>query len=140
MQPRGNFQHSNMSMPAQNLRTPQHASVIKVFGAGGLEGSSASGVIFEHENQEVDERRRQHHQQQQWGGAGGGNGANTNVIGSNSSSDTNAPNFHRSASPSVFSDNQSLPLSPSLILPTLTYSSQTPSRRRLVLLHRFLPR
>ena len=127
MQPRGHFQHSSMSMPAQNLRTPQHASVAKLSGAGGLEGSSASGVIYEHENQEVDERQRQHHQKQQRGEVGGGNGANNNVIGSNSSSNTNAPKSHYSTSPSMFGDNQSSSSSPSLISPTLTYSSQTPS-------------
>jgi hypothetical protein len=84
-------------------------------------------VIYEHENQEVDERQRQHHQQQQRGEVGGGNGANNNVIGSNSSSNINAPKSHYSTSPSMFGDNQSSASSPSLISPTLTYSSQTPS-------------
>ena len=127
MQARRHFQHSSMSMPAQNLRTPQHASVAKLSGAGGLEGSSPNGVIYEHENQEVDERQRQHHQQQQRGEVGGGNGASNNVIGSNPSTNTNAPKSHYSTSPSLFGDNQSSSSSPSLISPTLTYSSQTPS-------------
>ena len=129
MQPRGHFQHNSRSMPAQNLRTPQHASVAELSGVGGLEGSSASGVIYEHENQEGDEpqRQRRHYQQQQRGEVGGGNGTNNNVVGSNSSSNINAPKSHYSTSPSMFGDSQSSTPSPSLISPTLTYSSQTPS-------------
>ena len=96
-------------MPAQNLRTPQHASVAKLSGVGGLEGSSASGVIYEHETQEIDEGQRQHHEQQQRGEVGGGNDANNNVIGSNSSSNINAPRSHYSTSHSMFGDIQSRP-------------------------------
>jgi hypothetical protein len=41
-------------MSTQNLRTPEHASVAKLSGVGGLGGWSAGGVISERENQEVE--------------------------------------------------------------------------------------
>ncbi|KAH9477570.1 Sporulation-specific protein 5 [Psilocybe cubensis] len=93
-QQRGHFQHNSMSMPAQNLRTPQHASVATLSGTRGIDGATTSSTIFEGEVQD--------HQQ------------------SNNASKPQYPN-------SPMFDLDTASSSPSLISPTLTYSSQTPS-------------
>ncbi|PPQ78268.1 hypothetical protein CVT25_011727 [Psilocybe cyanescens] len=92
-QQRGHYQHSSMSMPAQNLRTPQHASVATLAGNRGIDGA-AGGTIYEGEVQD-------HHHQS--------NGSKAQY--------PNSPMF----------DLDTAASSPSLISPTLTYSSQTPS-------------
>ncbi|KAF8799564.1 hypothetical protein BYT27DRAFT_7217680 [Phlegmacium glaucopus] len=124
---RGHYQHSSMSIPAQTLKTPQHASVSVMNGNSGVDGG---GVIYEGGHQQS--------QQQQPFSQGATNQQNAN----HSSMDTGTawtsnnghsqPSLHSHgtkphySSPNIYSDDPSSS-SPSLISPTLTYSGQTPS-------------
>ncbi|KJA21531.1 hypothetical protein HYPSUDRAFT_724379 [Hypholoma sublateritium FD-334 SS-4] len=109
---RGHYAHSSMSMPAQSLRTPQHASVAAFGGAGGIDG----GTIYE---DGAREEGHQQHQQQQ-----------------TVQSQTQARQQHQQAGGSakyspgthnVFGDLEASSPTGSLISPTLTYGTQTPS-------------
>ena len=117
---RGHYQHNSMSMPAQNLRTPQHASVATLAGTRGIDGTSGNagpgtnGTIYESDGQE---------QQQQTNDSG-----NSNSNGHSHLTQSNASRSQRYSNSPLFSDNmENTTSSPSLISPTLTYSSQTPS-------------
>ncbi|KAF5324104.1 hypothetical protein D9619_011389 [Psilocybe cf. subviscida] len=128
---RGHYQHSSMSMPAQNLRTPQHASVTQMGGAGGIEGvHGGSSTIYENEAQEEAGAR---HQQQQPvllsrnNGHTGSSQGTQNVIGTVAPGGANAK-AHYSNPGNMYADMESASSSPpSLISPTLTYGTQTPS-------------
>ncbi|KAF4616707.1 hypothetical protein D9613_008372 [Agrocybe pediades] len=125
---RGHYQHNSMSMPAQNLRTPQHASVATLAGtrgidaAGGNAGPGTSGTIYESDGQEQQQQQQQQQQQEQQPlqqhqqSNNGSTGSQPNPL---------RPHFSSSPLFGEMSDNSTS--SPSLISPTLTYSSQTPS-------------
>lgn len=122
---RGHYQHSSMSIPAQTLRTPQHASVSVMNGNSGVD--AGGGIIYEGEHQQS-----QQQQQQQQGAA---SQQNTSVDAGSAWSSNNShsqPNLHSRgtkshfSSPNLYNDDPSSS-SPSLISPTLTYSGQTPS-------------
>jgi len=115
---RGHHQHSSMSIPKQNLGTPQHASVARLGGSSSLVEDS-SGTIYECDAPDK-------FQAEVGGGRLGSsnNGAHHGNVGSSLPLKT-----HYSSS-SIFGDTeQSSPLSASssLISPTLTYASRTPS-------------
>jgi hypothetical protein len=122
--------HSSMSMPKQNLATPQHASVARLGGNSGMaEGSSET--IYESEGQEVDVKQRQ---QAEYVGVTSNSTANASGTKSASMKAGNSmPLKAHYSSSTIFGDvDQTLsssPLSPSfsLISPTLTYGSQSPS-------------
>jgi hypothetical protein len=121
---RGHYQHSSMSIPAQTLKTPQHASVSVMNGNSGVDASG--GVIYEGEHQQQPGfPQGSSHQNASHGSMDAGNTWTSN----NSHSQ---PNLHSRGAKShfsslnIYSDDPSSS-SPSLISPTLTYSSQTPS-------------
>lgn len=117
--------HSSMSMPKQNLSTPQHPSVARL-GSNSVMAEGPSETIYESEGQEI-------------GVPGKADCANpdsrpntANATGKSSSATagTAAPLKAHYSSSTIFGDvDQSSPLSPSssLISPTLTYASQSPS-------------
>ena len=124
---RGHYQHSSMSIPAQTLRTPQHASVSVMSGHSGVDTSG--GIIYEGGHQQPQQQPpslSQSTNQQ--------NTSHESMDAGNawtSSTSHNQSNLHRGnkshfSSPNMYSDDPSSS-SPSLISPTLTYSSQTPS-------------
>ena len=114
---RGHYQHSSMSIPAQTLKTPQHASVSVMNGNSGVEASG--GVIYD-----------EHQQQQPF--PQGSNASHGSMDAGNtwtSNNNHSQPNLHSKSHfspPSLYGDEPPSS-SPSLISPTLTYSSQTPS-------------
>jgi len=122
--------HSSMSMPKQNLATPQHASVARLGGNSGMaEGSSET--IYESEGQEMDGK------QAEYVGVTSNSAASSATASGTKLASMKAGNSmplkaHYSSS-TIFGDvDQTLsssPLSPSfsLISPTLTYGSQSPS-------------
>ncbi|CAA7268871.1 unnamed protein product [Cyclocybe aegerita] len=111
---KGHYQHNSLSMPAQPLRTPQHASVAKMAGSG-VDGAT-QGVIYEGEGQEEQTQREE-------GGTG------TNPSNANMNAQPSQAKTHYSSAMFSEGDRHASPISPSpsLISPTLTYSSQTPS-------------
>lgn len=117
---RGHQSHNSLSMPAQNFRTPQHASVAKLAGVG-MEGQG--GTIYENDGPEDQQQQRME------GVANSLNATNSNGNGNARPSSNIGPlKTHYSAN--IFGEmDQSSPISASssLISPTLTYSSQTPS-------------
>ncbi|KAJ3494163.1 hypothetical protein NLJ89_g10864 [Agrocybe chaxingu] len=110
---KGHYQHNSLSMPSQPLRTPQHASVAKMAGNGGVDGASQS-VIYEGDGQEEQTQREE-----------GG----TNSSDANTNAHPTQTKTHYSSAMFSEGDRHASPISPSpsLISPTLTYSSQTPS-------------
>ena len=124
---RGHYQHSSMSIPAQTLRTPQHASVSVMNGHSGVDTSG--GVIYEDGHQQSQQQpplsQCANQQNASHGSIDAGNAwRNSNSHGqSNLHSHGTKSHF---SSPNMYSDDPSSS-SPSLISPTLTYSSQTPS-------------
>ena len=124
---RGHYQHSSMSIPAQTLRTPQHASVSVMSGHSGVDTSG--GVIYEGGHQQSQQQpsplpQGANQQNPSHGSMDAGNAWTS----SNSHSQSNLHHGNKShfSSPNMYSDDPSSS-SPSLISPTLTYSSQTPS-------------
>ncbi|PPQ75600.1 hypothetical protein CVT24_010910 [Panaeolus cyanescens] len=101
-------QHNSMSMPAQNLRTPQHASVAAFANAS---GQGSSGTIYESEGPEEGVNAR----------AGKGDTAD---VAQGSRPLTTAKSGPFGVGDGGMEQNSN---SPSMISPTLTYSSQTPS-------------
>ena len=124
---KGHYQHSSMSIPAQTLRTPQHASVSVMSGHSGVDTSR--GVIYEGGHQQSQQQSPPLSQgANQQNASHGSMDAGNAWTSSNSHSQSNLhhgtkPHF---SSPNMYSDDPSSS-SPSLISPTLTYSSQTPS-------------
>ena len=123
---RGHYQHSSMSIPAQTLRTPQHASVSVM---SGHSGADTSGVIYEGGHQQSQQQpsplpQGANQQNTSHGSMDAGNAWTS----SNSHSQSNLHHGNKShfSSPNMYNDDPSSS-SPSLISPTLTYSSQTPS-------------
>lgn len=119
---RGHYQHSSMSIPAQTLKTPQHASVSVMNGNSDVDADR--GVIDNGEHQQS---------QQQQPLSQGAKQQNANAGSAWASNNSqNQPNLHSHGTKShyslsnIYSDDPSSS-SPSLISPTLTYSSQTPS-------------
>ena len=108
-------------MPAQTLRTPQHASVAAFGGASGVDGGVGAGTIYEDGSREeghqqsvqaqAEAQSRQQQQQQQQQQSGGAPG-----------SAKYSPGTHN-----VFGDLEVSSPTGSLISPTLTYGTQTPS-------------
>ncbi|KAF8157126.1 hypothetical protein B0H34DRAFT_798438 [Crassisporium funariophilum] len=101
---KGHFQHSSMSIPPQTLRTPQHANASVMGGNSGIDTGSGGGVIYENDLQQ------QHHHSIN---------ATNNV-----NPQSNATKGHQYSN--IYGDDGSSS-SPSLISPSLTYSSQSPS-------------
>jgi len=125
---KGHHQHSSMSMPKVTLGTPQHASVARLGGLGNSNlAESLTGTIYETEAREgmVPEEDS------------AGTSSTPHTVRSVYSATVNAGSSaalktHYSSSSTVFGDadqSSASPLSPSssLISPTLTYGSQTPS-------------
>jgi hypothetical protein len=127
---RGHYQHSSLSMPAQNLRTPQHASVAAFGGNGGVEEDA--GTIYEDSSRE-EQRQEQQQQQRSDAGLGAVAGKGSSVVGSNApGSMNNAPQLaakshYSPSSQHIFGEMESSSSTSSLISPTLTYGTQTPS-------------
>ncbi len=125
--------HSSMSMPKQNLATPQHASVARLGGNSGMtEGSSET--IYESEGQEMDGKQQQH--AEYVGVTLNSTASPASAAGTKSASmrvGNSMPLKAHYSSSTIFGDvDQTLsssPLSPSfsLISPALTYASQSPS-------------
>lgn len=130
---KGHHQHSSMSMPKMSLGTPQHASVTRLGGLGSSNlAESLTGTIYETEAQEGVEKQ-------------GPKEDSASAVGISYTPDTASSVYsatvnagssvslktHYSSSSTVFDVDQSSasPLSPScsLVSPTLTYGSQTPS-------------
>jgi hypothetical protein len=118
---RGHYQHSSMSIPAQTLRTPQHASVSVMNGHSGVDTSG--GVIYEGGHQQSQQQPSQ--QNASHGSMDASNAWTSSNSHSQSNHHSHGTKSHFS-SPNMYSDDPSSS-SPSLISPTLTYSSQTPS-------------
>ena len=123
---RGHYQHSSMSIPAQTLRTPQHASVSVMSGHSGVDTSR--GAIYDGGHQQSQQQSPPLPQ-----GANQQNSSHGSMDAGNAWTSTNGhgqSNLHGNkshfSSPNMYSDDPSSS-SPSLISPTLTYSSQTPS-------------
>jgi hypothetical protein len=122
---RGHYQHSSMSIPAQTLKTPQHASVSIMNGNSGVDVGGS--VIYEGEHEQSQE------QQSLSQGSNQQKVVNHEVGIINAWTSNSQPNNLHShgtkshySSPNIYSDDPSSS-SPSLISPTLTYSGQTPS-------------
>ena len=123
---RGHYQHSSMSIPAQPLRTPQHASVSVMNGKSGVD---AGGVIYEGEHQQSQQQQSfPQGANQQIANHGSIDAGNVWTNNNNSQSNHHSHGGTKShySSPNMYNDDPSSS-SPSLISPTLTYSSQTPS-------------
>ena len=124
---KGHHQHSSMSMPKMTLGTPQHASVARLGGLGSSNlAESPTGTIYETEAQEGVEKQMPKESISYTPDTASSVYSATVNAGSSVSLKT-----HYSSSSTVFDVDQSStsPLSPSssLISPTLTYGSQTPS-------------
>ena len=124
---RGHYQHSSMSIPAQTLKTPQHASVSVMSGHSGVDTSG--GVIYEGGHQQSQQQpsplpQGANQQNPSHGSMDAGNAWTSS--NSHSQSSLHHGNKSHFSSPNMYSDDPSSS-SPSLISPTLTYSSQTPS-------------
>ena len=125
---RGHYQHSSMSIPAQTLRTPQHASVSVMNGHSGVDASG--GIIYEGGHQHSQQQppplsQGTNQQNASHGSVDAGNAWTSSNSHSQSNLHSHGTKSHFS-SPNMYSDDPSSS-SPSLISPTLTYSSQTPS-------------
>jgi len=116
---RGHHQHSSMSMPKQNLGTPQHASVARLGGGSALVEES-SGTIYECDAPDKFQPE-----------VGGGRLGSSNTGTHHGNVGSSLPLKTHYSSSSIFGDTEqsSSPLSASssLISPTLTYASRTPS-------------
>ena len=124
---RGHYQHSSMSIPAQTLRTPQHASVSVMSGHSGVDTSG--GVIYEGGRQQSQQQppplsQGANQQNSSHGSMDAGNAWTSSNSHSQSNPHSHGTKSHFS-SPNMYGDDTSS--SPSLISPSLTYSSQTPS-------------
>ena len=116
---RGHHQHSSMSIPKQNLSTPQHASVAR-FGSGPTLVEESSGMMYECDAQGVGNKIP----------ADAGVRSSSSNNGTHRGVGTSVPLKTHYSSSAIFGDAEhSSPLSASssLISPTLTYGSQTPS-------------
>ena len=122
---RGHHQHSSMSIPAQTLRTPQHASVSVMSGNAGVD--IGGGAIYEGGHQQPQQQPPLSQGVNQQNASHGSMDAGNAWTSSNCHSQSNlhGTKSHFS-SPHLYSDDPSSS-SPSLISPTLTYSGQTPS-------------
>ena len=121
---KGHYQHSSMSIPAQTLKTPQHASVSVMNGNSGVD--AGGGVIYEGEHQQqLPFSQGANQQNTSHGSMDAGNACTSNNSHSQPILHSHGPKSHLS-SPNIYCDDPSSS-SPSLISPTLTYSSQTPS-------------
>ncbi|KAF9041505.1 hypothetical protein BJ165DRAFT_289946 [Panaeolus papilionaceus] len=99
-------QHNSMSMPPQNLKTPQHASVAAFSNA-----AASPGTIYESEGQGENAR-----------------GGKVAEVPYDSRPSATVSKSQLSNSSGLFGDGMDQNSnSPSMISPTLTYSSQTPS-------------
>ena len=120
---RGHHQHSSMSAPKQNLGTPQHASVAR-FGSGSSLVEESSATIYECDVQGAGENLQAE--------VSSGRLSSSNISGVHhgnvGSSGTLKTHYSSSV---IFGDaaqpSPSLSTSSTLISPTLTYGTQTPS-------------
>ncbi|KAF9525449.1 hypothetical protein CPB83DRAFT_859584 [Crepidotus variabilis] len=116
--PRGHLSHNSMSMPKQNVGTPQHANVARLGGHAGLD-AALNNVIYE-SGEHTDQK--------------GSKFENGETSGPTSSSQnqgvlSSVLKTRQSAFGDVDQSSSDSPMSASssLISPTLTYSTQTPS-------------